>query len=106
MNESTPPASTPDLREAYRRLREFRRGRTDERIFTWPTCHPAEPTGFCYCEGSAWRALGFYAKALLLRLVFQLPWNGLKVRVLRRLGARVGSPVYFSTIRLIIQRSA
>lgn len=90
------PASPPDLSEAYRRLREFRRGRTDKRVFTWATCHPSEPTGFCYCEGSAWRAMRFYAKALLLSLVFKVPWNGLKIWMLRRLGARVGRRVYFS----------
>lgn len=85
-----------DLQDAYRRLREFRAGRTSDRVFVHPTCHPAEPTGFCYCEGSLWQALRFYAKALWLGLAFRLPINSLKVWMLRRTGARVGSRVYFS----------
>ena len=85
-----------DLKDAYRRLREFRRGRTKERLFVHPTCHPSEPTGFCYCEGSLWRATVFFWKAILLGLVFKLPLNAPKVWTLRWLGARVGSRVYFS----------
>ncbi len=96
MPENASYRSPDDLKEACRRLREFRQGRTDERVFIWPTCHPAEPTGFCYCEGSVWRALRFYAKAGLMGMVFRLPVNGWKVWLLRRLGARVGNSVYFS----------
>jgi hypothetical protein len=96
MTAIVPPESTPDLQEAYRRLREFRQGRTSERVFAHPTCHPAKPTGFCYCEGSAWQALRFYVKALLLGLAFRLPCNGLKVWMLRRMGASVGNGVWFS----------
>ncbi len=77
-------------------MRDFRQGRSRERLFVHPTCHPAEPTGFCYCEGSPWRAILFYVKAVLLGLVFRLPVNAPKVWVLRRLGARVGAGVYFS----------
>lgn len=88
--------SAPDLTEAYRQLRKLRSGRSDERLFTWPTSHPAEPTGFCYCEGSAWQAVRFYVKALLLGLTMRLPINGFKVWMLRRMGARVGRRVYFS----------
>ncbi len=96
MAASTLPEPMPDLQDAYRRLRQFREGRTGDRLFVQPTCHPAEPTGFCYCEGSLWRALRFYAKALLLGLAFRLPINRLKIWILRHLGARVGSRVYFS----------
>jgi acetyltransferase-like isoleucine patch superfamily enzyme len=88
--------SPVDFQDARRRLREFRQGRTEERLFVQPTGHPAEPTGFCWCDGSLWQAVGFYLKALSLILAFKLPWNTLKVWVLRRLGARVGSNVYFS----------
>jgi hypothetical protein len=94
-SESKPPTA-PDLADALRRLREFRQGRTEERLFVHPTCHPANPTGFCHCEGSWWRAGAFYAKAILMTLVFQLPFNGPKVWLLRRLGARVGQRVYFA----------
>jgi len=87
---------SPDLSDAYRRLRAFRRGETDDRLFVHPTCHPSEPTGFCYCEGSAWQAIVFLAKAILLGLVFKLPLNAMKVWLLQRMGARVGQRVYFS----------
>jgi acetyltransferase-like isoleucine patch superfamily enzyme len=96
MPTSTLPESTLDLRDAYSRLRDFRQGRSSERLFVHPTCHPAEPTGFCYCEGSAWRAIIFYFKAVLLGVAFRLPLNALKVWGLRRLGASVGARVYFS----------
>lgn len=92
---STGSASS-DRADAQRRLAEFRRGKTAERLFVQSTCHPSEPTGFCFCDGSPWRAILFYARAALLDLVFRLPFNGLKVRALRRMGARVGNPVYFS----------
>jgi acetyltransferase-like isoleucine patch superfamily enzyme len=90
------PAATADPTDAYRRLADFRRGRTDERLFVHPTCHPSSPTGFCYCEHSLGKALRFYLKALVLGLAFKLPYNGLKAWVLRRLGARVGNRVFFS----------
>jgi acetyltransferase-like isoleucine patch superfamily enzyme len=96
MTASTPAETAPDLQDAYRRLREFRRGLSSDRLFVHPTCHPAEPTGFCYCEGSLWRAVRFYAKALFLALAFRLPGSGLKCWALRRLGAKVGRRVYFS----------
>ena len=94
MHENRTDAS--DLKEAYRQLREFRRGETSERLFVHPTCHPSQPTGFCYCEGSLWRATRFYTKALLLGFVFKLPFSRPKVWMLRRLGARVGRNVYVS----------
>lgn len=87
--------SEPDLADAYRRFREFRLGRTDQRVFTHPTSHPCQPSGFCPCEGSLAQAAWLYAKGLLLGLVFRLPFNGLKVWLLRRLGARVGKTVCF-----------
>jgi hypothetical protein len=96
MTASAPSGPTPDLQEARRRLREFRRNRGGERLFIHPTCHPAEPTGFCYCDGNWWKAICFYAKALLLGLAFRLPYNWLKVWTLRRMGARVGRRVHFS----------
>jgi len=92
--EPRSPAAN-DLKDAHRRFREFRLGKTEDRIFTHPIGHPSEPTGFCPCEGSFWKATWVYAKGALLRLVFNLPFNGLKVWLLRRLGARVGSKVYF-----------
>lgn len=96
MRQSSTGSGSSDPTDAHRRLRQFCRGKTAERLFVQSTCHPAEPTGFCFCEGSPWRAIRFYARALLLDLTFRLPSNGLKVWFLRRLGARVGNPVYFS----------
>lgn len=96
MSRSASDATAGDLPEAYRRLRAFRAGPSDVRLFAHPTCHPAEPTGFCYCEGSLWRALAFYAKAIVLGIGFRLPSNWAKIWLLRRFGAQVGHGVYFS----------
>jgi acetyltransferase-like isoleucine patch superfamily enzyme len=96
MPENAPPEKASELQEAHRRLREFRRGLTGERLFVHPTCHPSQVTGFCSCEKSTWSATVFYAKAILLIFFFALPLNGFKVWVLRRLGARVGKGVFFS----------
>jgi acetyltransferase-like isoleucine patch superfamily enzyme len=90
------PNDRSALQDAYRRLRAFRRGETDQRLFAHPTRHPALPTGFCFCEESFFRASLFYLKAFFIGTVFKLPWNGLKVWTLRRFGARVGDNVYFS----------
>lgn len=89
-------ARSPDLADALCRLREFRLGKTEERLFVHPIGHPSEPSGFCFCEGSAWRTMRFYAKAVLLDVVFKSPFNGLKVWLLRRFGARIGGKVFFS----------
>jgi acetyltransferase-like isoleucine patch superfamily enzyme len=96
MSETTTSPKPDDLTDAYRRLRAFRNGETDQRIFTHPTCHPALPTGFCFCERSLGRAILFYLKALLLAVVLKLPLNCLKVWTLRRLGASIGKQVYLS----------
>ncbi len=88
--------SRADLREALRRLDGFVKGKTAERLFIQPTGHPAEPTGFCWCDRSLWRSLPFFLRATALSLVFRLPWNAPKVWLLRRLGARIGRNVFFS----------
>jgi len=82
--------------EALKRLDDFLKGSSTDRLFIQPTGHPALPTGFCWCDRSLWRSLPFFFRALALSLVFRLPWNGPKVRLLRRLGARVGRNVFFS----------
>jgi acetyltransferase-like isoleucine patch superfamily enzyme len=91
-----PTASSGDLKDALNRLRAFRRGDSAEKLFVHPTGHPARDTGFCYCEGSWWKALRFHLKAILLCGAFKLPSNSLKIRVLRWFGAQVGKDVYFS----------
>jgi acetyltransferase-like isoleucine patch superfamily enzyme len=90
--------STPltDAAEAHARLARFITGETSERLFSCPTGHPSEPTGFCWCEGSFWQALRVYTRGALLQLVLLAPLNGLKVWWLRRLGAKVGRNVYLS----------
>jgi acetyltransferase-like isoleucine patch superfamily enzyme len=90
------PCSKIDIADARRRLDEFRRGRSDERIFACPTGRPTEPTGLCDWERSWWRGFKFWLKAIILGLTFRLPWNCCKVWVLRALGARVGHGVYFA----------
>jgi acetyltransferase-like isoleucine patch superfamily enzyme len=89
----TPPT---DATEARARFARFITGKTPERLFRCPTPHPSEPTGFCWCDGSPWRALRVYARGALLHLVLLGPSNGLKVWLLRHLGARVGRNVYIS----------
>ncbi|HEY3319278.1 MAG TPA: acyltransferase [Planctomycetota bacterium] len=87
---------TANPASAHQRLAAFLTGKTPERVFVEPTCHPALPTGFCFCEQSplavfrlAWR--GFWLETLL-----RLPWNGPKLWYLRRLGAKIGNNVYIS----------
>ncbi len=86
----------PELSEAKARLAEFLSGRTDERVFVHPTCHPSSPTGFCVCQGSILRRLWFYTLAGTLELLLSLPFNRPKLWFLRRLGATIGSRVYIS----------
>jgi len=93
MNQIT----TPNLKQGLERFQEFRAGRTAERLFSWPTCHPSHPTGFCPCD-QAWPAtLWFYLRSTLLLTALKLPFNGLKIAMLRRAGARVGRDVFIST---------
>lgn len=85
--------STPDLEQGLERFEQFRSGSANARIFRHPTCHPAYPTGFCPCEWSFYTRWKFYLKAALLVTVLKLPFNPLKVSLLRRYGARVGHHV-------------
>jgi hypothetical protein len=88
---------TPDLKPALERFKLFRSGQTGERIFRYPTCHPSHPTGFCPCD-QAWPAtMWFYFKSALLLTALKLPFNGLKVAMLRWSGAHVGRDVFIST---------
>ena len=107
-----PPSSSPsdngsthsrNLQEAYRRLAEFRRGQTEDRLFVHPIGHPSNPTGFCYCERSFLKGLGFHFKAILLSVVFRLPFNRLKWRRSARWGRKSAAgcsfPPEFGSIR-------
>lgn len=85
-----------DPADAKRRIAAFLRGEGPGRLLRFPTGHPARPTGFCYCDASPLGMIGTYLKGVLLAAVLNLPWNGLKVGYLRRLGARLGRDVFIS----------
>jgi hypothetical protein len=92
MNQHT----TPDLKQGLERFKQFLVGKTTERLFSWPTCHPSHPTGFCPCD-QAWPAtLWFYFKSTLLLTALKLPFNTLKIALLRWSGAKVGRNVFIS----------
>lgn len=85
--------ATPDLKQGLEQFKQFRSRQTRDRFFSWPTCHPSQPTGFCPCDWSLSARCWFYFKATLLLVVLKLPFNSLKVVFLRRLGAHVGKHV-------------
>lgn len=87
------PDDAPEIRKQFAR---FLAGQTEERLFRHPTAHPAAPTGFCFCDRGAIRAIGTYIVAGITELFVRWPFNGLKIWMLRRRGARVGSNVYIS----------
>ena len=91
------PTATLELGEARKRFGQFLAGKSEERVFSHPTCHPSQPTGFCPCDGPWLATLWFYAKAWLLLTALKLAWNGPKVKLLRWCGARVGRNVFIST---------
>ena len=87
---------TRDGHEGHRRFQQFRAD-AGERVFEWPTCHPAGDTGFCPCHGSIIANLGFLLKGTAIEIAMRLPFSGLKLRVLRAAGARIAGSVYIST---------
>ena len=91
--------STPSPRsEGREKFRQFLAGKTTERIFSWPICHPSSrPIGFCPCDRALPVKLWFYCKATLLLAVLKLPFNAPKLALLRRFGAHVGRKVFIST---------
>ena len=89
--------ASPGSEEGKRRFAQFLAGQSEERVFSHPTCHPSQPTGFCPCDGPLLGTLWFYAKAWLLLTALKLAWNGPKVKLLRWCGARVGRNVFIST---------
>ncbi len=79
------------------KFRQFLAGKTAERVFFWPICHPSHPTGFCPCDRSWAAALCFYLKSALVLTALKLPFNTLKLALLRWCGAQVGRRVFIST---------
>jgi acetyltransferase-like isoleucine patch superfamily enzyme len=90
----SPEAERPQCQDEFLR---FLAGETDEPIFTAPTQHPSQPTGFCPCDGPFLARLRFYAKAWALLTVLKLAWNEPKLKLLRWCGAKVGRNVFIST---------
>jgi acetyltransferase-like isoleucine patch superfamily enzyme len=88
---------SPDLENGRKRFSEFLTGPLEDRVFSHPTCHPSKPTGFCPCDGPFLATLRFYVRAWLLLTVLKLAWNGPKLKLLRRCGAKVGRNVFIST---------
>jgi len=91
--------NTPEqhpIEEGRSKLRLFRARGCPDRIFRYPTCHPSLPTGFCPCDDHGIRAAWFYTKATLLNVVLALPFNGLSLWTLRRMGSTIGRNVYIS----------
>jgi len=82
--------------EARGRLEEFLDGRTPDMLFTHPTAHPSQPTGFCYCDNSFLSTLRLTFLGWLLETALRLPFDWPKLSLLRRMGARIGKDVHLS----------
>lgn len=91
------PKASTELEEGLKRFGQFLDQRSEERVFSHPTCHPSQPTGFCPCDGPFLAILWFYLKAWLLLTVLKLGWNGPKLSLLRWCGANIGRNVFIST---------
>ena len=89
-------ADRTELQTGLARFAHFRSDGCDDRVFTHPTGHPSQPTGFCVCDGPWHRAVWFYLKAGVAGLILKLPFNAPKTSLLRRLGAKIGRNVYVS----------
>jgi acetyltransferase-like isoleucine patch superfamily enzyme len=90
-------SNQPEIESGREQFRRFLAGETDARVFTHPTCHPSQPTGFCPCDVPLPGRWWFYLKAWLLLTVLKLAWNGPKLALLRWCGARIGRNVFIST---------
>lgn len=78
------------------KFKDFLAGKTGDRVFTHAAGHPSQPTGFCPCDQGPLAVLWFYFKATLLVTLLKLPFNGPKISLLRKLGARIGQHVFIS----------
>jgi hypothetical protein len=82
--------------DAGKRLQEFLDGGTSDMLFTHPTPHPSQPTGFCYCDNSFLSTLRLAFRGWLLETALRLPFDWPKLSLLRRMGARIGKDVHLS----------
>jgi len=87
----------PDLEAGRKRFSQFLAGQLQDRVFSHPTGHPSQPTGFCPCDGPFLQTLRFYLKAWLLLTILKLGWNAPKLKLLRWCGAHLGRNVFLST---------
>ncbi len=87
-------SATRDPRAARARFAAFLAG--DERLFRHPTAHPAQDTGFCFCERGMLATLLVLLRAVVFQGVALLPFNGLTCFVLRCGGVRIGRGAYIS----------
>lgn len=85
-----------DFTDARERLKRFLEPGCPDRMFVQPTGHPSRCTGFCYCDHSLVRTLRVWLRGALFTVVLTLPFNRLKLWMLRRCGARIGRDVYLS----------
>ena len=89
--------ASPKIQDGRKCFSEFLNGHATVRVFSHPTGHPSQPTGFCPCDGPFLATLWFYIKAWVMLTCLKLAWNGPKVRLLRWCGAKVGRNVFIST---------
>jgi len=67
-----------------------------ERLFRHAAPHPAEPTGFCFCDHGLFGTLKVVLRATIFQVVCAFPFNRLTCAVLRLGGVRIGQGVYIS----------
>ncbi len=96
MTHSEDDSSMPMNEEGRKALQAYLRSGTKEMLFRHPSCHPARPTGFCYCDHSFLGTFRILVRGALLDCVMKLPFNRPKVSVLRLFGASIGKNVYIS----------
>ncbi len=82
--------------DAQKQLKEFLGGTTPAMLFTHPTPHPSQPTGFCYCDDSFLSTLRLTIRGWLLETALRLPFDWPKLSLLRRMGARIGQNVHLA----------
>lgn len=95
MSEVRERVPTPG--EVTQRLAEFRAGRSSDRYFSCPIRPASLTDGLCYCHAPLYRAIPFYLRSWLLLVLLKLAFNGPKVWLLRRCGARIGRDVHIAT---------
>ena len=78
------------------RLEAFLRPDATEMLFSHPIDHPSKPAGLCHCDGSIVETISLFFKGWFLETLLRLPFNGVKLFFLRKLGARIGENVHIA----------